>query len=88
MMRHPSGRFVRAIHLICGITFTSDWAHGRGFEQALTYDWCKRSYMAVSGWQLNRFEKILLRAALVLAGLLVAIRIGAVVILSLLHHSH
>ena len=44
-------------------------------------------WMAVSGWQLSRFERILLRAALVLAGLLVAVRIGAVVILTFLHHS-
>ena len=56
--------------------------------ELLSYDWRKRScYMAVSGWQLSRFERILLRAALVLAGLLVAVRIGAVVILTFLHHS-
>lgn len=44
--------------------------------------------MAVSRWQLSRFERILFRAALVLAGLLVAARIGAIVILTFLHHGH
>jgi hypothetical protein len=44
--------------------------------------------MAVSGWQLNRFERILFKTALVLGGLLVVARIASVVILTFLHHSH
>jgi len=44
--------------------------------------------MAASGWQLNRFERILLRVTLVLAGFLVLLRLGAVVVLTLLHHNH
>jgi hypothetical protein len=43
--------------------------------------------MAVSRWQLSGFERILFRTALVLAGLLIAVRIGAVAILTFLHHS-
>ena len=42
--------------------------------------------MAVSGWQLNRFERTLFRVALALAGILVVVRIGAVIVLGLLHH--
>ena len=43
--------------------------------------------MAVSEWQLNRFERVLFSVALILAGLLVIVRIGAVVILPFLYHS-
>jgi hypothetical protein len=42
--------------------------------------------MAVPGWELNRFERILLRAALVLAGLLVVARVGALVLITCLRH--
>jgi len=44
--------------------------------------------MAASGLSLNRFERILLRAALILAGLLIFVRIGAMVVLAFIHHSH
>jgi NhaP-type Na+/H+ or K+/H+ antiporter len=43
--------------------------------------------MAVSGWQLNRFERFLFWAALVLAGLLIVVRIGAVLLLTMFHHA-
>jgi biotin transporter BioY len=43
--------------------------------------------MAVGGWQLNRFERILFRAAVVLAGLLIFARLGAMAVLAFLHHS-
>jgi hypothetical protein len=43
--------------------------------------------MAVGGWQLNRFERILFRAAVLLGGLLVFVRLGAMVVLAFLHHS-
>ncbi len=43
--------------------------------------------MAISGWQLNRFERILLRIALLLASLLVLARLGTIVFLALFHHS-
>ena len=42
--------------------------------------------MAIPGFELNRFERLLFRAALVLGGLLVIVRVGALVILALLHH--
>ncbi len=42
--------------------------------------------MAASGWQLNRFERVLFWMALVLAGVLIVLRLGAVVFLSILHH--
>jgi hypothetical protein len=42
--------------------------------------------MAVSGFQLNPFERVLFRVALVLAALLVVVRVGAVIVLTLLHH--
>jgi hypothetical protein len=41
--------------------------------------------MAVSNWQLNRFERFLFRSALILAGLLVIARIGAMLLLAILH---
>jgi hypothetical protein len=44
--------------------------------------------MAVPGFQLNPFERVLLRVALVLAGVLVIVRVGAVIVLTFLHHHH
>jgi hypothetical protein len=43
--------------------------------------------MTVSGWQLNRFERFLFRAALILAGLLIIARVGAMLLLTFLHHA-
>jgi hypothetical protein len=43
--------------------------------------------MAVSGWQLNRFERFLFWAAIVLAGVLILARIGAMLLLTILHHA-
>ncbi|HZP64230.1 MAG TPA: hypothetical protein VFB28_12515 [Terriglobales bacterium] len=43
--------------------------------------------MAVSGWQLNRFERLLFWAAVVLGGTLIAVRIGAMLLLAILHHT-
>lgn len=43
--------------------------------------------MAASSWQLNRFERFLFKAALLLAGLLVVVRITALVVLAILRHS-
>jgi len=37
-------------------------------------------------WQMNRFERILFKAALVLAGLLVAVRVGFLAVVWYLHH--
>lgn len=42
--------------------------------------------MAVSNWQLNRFERVLFWLALALAGVLVAVRVGAMVVVWYLHH--
>jgi hypothetical protein len=42
--------------------------------------------MAVFGWQLNRFERFLFWAALFLAGVLIVVRIGAILLLAILHH--
>jgi len=43
--------------------------------------------MAAAGCQLNRFERILFRAALVLAGALVVARIGTMLVLTILRHA-
>ncbi len=42
--------------------------------------------MAATGWQLNRFERFLFRTAVVLAGLLIIVRIGAMLGLTILRH--
>jgi hypothetical protein len=52
----------------------------------LTMD-SKVPIMAVSSWQLNRFERMLFRAAVALAALLIAARIGAMLLVTILHHS-
>jgi hypothetical protein len=44
--------------------------------------------MAVSGRPLNSFERTLFRGALLLAGLLIAVRLGSIIIFTFLHHSH
>jgi hypothetical protein len=43
--------------------------------------------MPVSEFRLNRFERILFRIAIVLAAVIVAVRVGAMAALWLLHHS-
>ncbi len=43
--------------------------------------------MAVSSWQLNRFERLLFWAALVLGGTLIMVRLGAMLLLTILHHT-
>jgi hypothetical protein len=43
--------------------------------------------MAVSAWQMHRFERLLCWAALVLAGVLIIVRIGAMLLLTILHHA-
>lgn len=42
--------------------------------------------MAASNWQLNRFERILFRIALILGGVLVTVRLAAMVVLWYVHH--
>jgi hypothetical protein len=42
--------------------------------------------MAVFQCQMNRFERILFRVALVLAAIIVAVRIGAIIVVAYLHH--
>jgi len=42
--------------------------------------------MPVFGSQLNRFERFLFRAAIILAGLLIMVRIGAMALLAVLRH--
>ena len=42
--------------------------------------------MAVSEWQMSRFERILFRIALALAVLIVAVRLGAVMVVWYLHY--
>ncbi len=44
--------------------------------------------MPLTSWQLNRFERVLFGVALALAGVLVAVRIGAIVLAWYLQHSH
>ncbi|HUK46356.1 MAG TPA: hypothetical protein VLW06_02145 [Terriglobales bacterium] len=43
--------------------------------------------MAVLGFQLNRFERMLFKIAVVLAAVLVVVRIAAIIVLSFLHHA-
>lgn len=43
--------------------------------------------MAVSSWQLNRFERVLFWAAIALGAVLVAVRIGAMLFLTFLRHA-
>ena len=43
--------------------------------------------MTASELQMNRFERILLRVALVLAALIVAVCVGAVIVFWDLHHT-
>lgn len=43
--------------------------------------------MAASGSQLNRFERFLFWGALTLAGVLILARIGAMLLLTVLHHT-
>jgi hypothetical protein len=42
--------------------------------------------MAASGSQLNRFERFLFKAAIILGGLLILARIGAMLLLTILRH--
>ena len=44
--------------------------------------------MMVSSAQLNRFERLLFRAAAVLTGLLILARILAIVLLTIAYHTH
>lgn len=37
-------------------------------------------------WQMNRFERVLFGAALILAALLVAVRLGFIAVVWYLHH--
>jgi hypothetical protein len=47
----------------------------------------KGPVMTVSGWQLNRFERFLFWAAIVLGGILIVARLGAMLLLTILHHT-
>jgi len=42
--------------------------------------------MAESAWQMSRFERVLFRVALGLAGVIVVVRIGFVAVMWYLHH--
>ncbi len=42
--------------------------------------------MPTAGYQMNRFERVLFRLAIVLAVVIVAVRVGAMVALWLFHH--
>lgn len=42
--------------------------------------------MVASSWQLNRFERILFRVAILLGAVLVAVRVGAMIALWFAHH--
>ena len=43
--------------------------------------------MPVIGCQLNRFERFLFWSALALAGVLILVRIGAMLLVTILHHA-
>jgi hypothetical protein len=42
--------------------------------------------MRASGPQMNRFERVLFRIAVVLAGILITVRVGAMLLTWYLHH--
>ena len=42
--------------------------------------------MAAANWQLNQFERILFRIAILVGAILVAVRVGAMVALWFVHH--
>jgi hypothetical protein len=46
----------------------------------------KGSIMAASGWQLNRFERLLFWAAVILGGMLIIARVGTMFLVTILHH--
>lgn len=52
----------------------------------LRMEW-KASIMAVSGWQLNRFERLLFWAAVILGGMLIIARLGTMFMVTILHHA-
>jgi len=43
--------------------------------------------MTVSQWQLNRFERLLFKVALVLAIVIIAVRVGAIAVLWYIHYA-
>ena len=57
-----------------------------GYRRAMLKSSLKAGSMVVSRWQLNRFERILFGAALALAVLIVAVRVGAILVMGYLHH--
>ena len=42
--------------------------------------------MPVCEWQMNRFERILFRVALVLGGVILVARLGAIAVIRYMHH--
>jgi len=42
--------------------------------------------MPASNWELNRFERILFRVAIVLGAVLIAVRIGTMIVLWFAHY--
>ena len=62
-----------------------DQAHCGIRHKPLCWTWDGPA-MPVSEFRLNRFERILFRIAIVLAAVIVAVRVGAMAALWLLHH--
>ena len=44
------------------------------------------TFMPASNWQLNRFERILFWTALTLGGVVIAVRLGAIIVVWYLHN--
>jgi len=65
-----------------------DLTHSQIANTSACWNWKKALSMAISDWQMNRFERILFRIALVLGILLISIRLGAVLVVWYLHHPH
>jgi hypothetical protein len=67
------------------VTRASEYSHGVSSASAVILKMdSKVPLMAVSR-QLNRFERMLFKIALLLAGLLIVARIGSIVVLTFLH---
>lgn len=70
-----------------GPSYLGDSAHSH--TSVIGACWTVRTAVSVASfWQMNRFERILFRIALILGILLISIRLGAVIVVWYLHHPH
>jgi hypothetical protein len=69
------------------ITASRDPYHRARCAPTIGYLQNRRPSMSPSGFQLNRFERILFKVAIALAAVLVLVRLGAMLLLAFLHHA-